>query len=103
MYAVIKTGGKQYKVTEGEVIRVEKLNGESGDEVIFDKVLMVSTGEEFNIGSPLVESVTVKAEIVEQTKGPKIIIMHKKRRKSHRVKTGHRQPYTDLRITGIEL
>ena len=102
MYAVIKTGGKQYKVAEGEVILVEKLLGEAGEEITLDQVLLVKNGEETQIGRPLVENATVKATIRNQVKGPKIIVLHKKRRKSFRKKTGHRQPYTELQITGIQ-
>lgn len=102
MYAIVKTGGKQYKVAEGEVLEVEKLNGESGDEVIFDQVLMVKNDDDVKIGRPLVENAKVTAKIVAQTKGKKIIVLHKRRRKSSSKKTGHRQPYTKLEITGIE-
>jgi len=102
MYAIVKTGGKQYKVAEGEVIQVEKLIGESGDEIVLDQVMMVTSGEDFKVGCPLVENAKVTAKIVDQTLGKKIIVLHKRRRKSSRKKTGHRQPYTMLEITGIE-
>ena len=102
MYAIVKTGGKQYKVTEGEIIQVEKLAVESGEEVVLDQVLMVKNGDEVKIGKPLVDNAKVKAKVVEQTLGKKIIILHKRRRKSSRTKAGHRQPYTKLEITGIE-
>lgn len=102
MYAVIKTGGKQYKVIEGEVIRVEKLAGDSGEEIVLDRVLMVNTGDDIKIGTPMLDNAKVKAQILDQGKDRKIIVLHKKRRKGYRKKTGHRQPYTELKITGIE-
>ncbi len=102
MYAVVATGGKQYKVEEGEVLRCEKLAGEIGDEVVFDQVLMVSDGEDVRIGQPVVEGATVKGSIVEQGKHKKIIVFKYKRRKRYRRKQGHRQPFTAVKISAIE-
>ncbi|MDZ4165524.1 MAG: 50S ribosomal protein L21 [Smithellaceae bacterium] len=103
MYAVIKTGGKQHRVSEGEVLSVEKLVGAKGDEVVFDQVLMVSKDEDIQIGQPLVAGAQVIAEIVAQMKGPKIIVFKMKRRKGYRKKTGHRQELTRMRIKKISI
>ncbi|AVM73060.1 50S ribosomal protein L21 [Magnetospirillum gryphiswaldense] len=97
MFAVIQTGGKQYKVANGDVIRVEKLAGEAGGSVVLDQVLMV--GE--TIGAPLVAGAKVVAEVVAQARGPKLIVFKKRRRQSSRRKNGHRQDITILRITDI--
>lgn len=102
MYAVIKTGGKQYRVTTNDVIEVEKLDGEPGDMLTFDQVLMVG-GDAPRIGAPLVDGASVKAEVLEQGRGPKIIIFKKKRRKNHRRRKGHRQHLTVLRVRDIEV
>ena len=102
MYAVVATGGKQYKVTEGEVLRVEKLSGDVGQEISFDKVLMFSDGESVKIGQPLVDGVTVRGHIVDQAKAKKIIVFKYKRRKRYRRKQGHRQQYTAVKIDTIE-
>jgi large subunit ribosomal protein L21 len=102
MYAVIKTGGKQYRVTEGQKLRVERLPGNLGDALNFDQVLMVG-GDATTIGQPLVGGASVSAEIVGQDRGKKIIVFKLKRRKNYRRKQGHRQPYTELKITGIKL
>ncbi|HOW57423.1 MAG TPA: 50S ribosomal protein L21 [Smithellaceae bacterium] len=103
MYAVIKTGGKQHKVTEGEVLSIEKLEGEKGAEVIFKEVLMVSDDKEVKIGKPLVEGATVVGEIVAQTQGPKLIVFRMKRRKGFHKKTGHRQQLTSMKIKKISM
>lgn len=103
MYAVIKTGGKQHRVSEGEVLSVEKLVGAKGDEVVFDQVLMVCKDEAIQIGQPLVAGAQVIAEIVAQMKGPKIIVFKMKRRKGYRKKTGHRQELTRMRIKKISI
>jgi large subunit ribosomal protein L21 len=100
MYAVIKTGGKQYRVSEGQVLRVEKLNGSAGDTVTFDEVLLVG-GEATKVGQPLVSGAKVSAQITAQDRSKKIVIFKFRRRKNYRRKTGHRQPYTELKITGI--
>jgi len=101
MYAVIATGGKQYRVNEGESVRVEKLSGEAGAKVVFDQVLMLGNGSDSKIGSPVVASASVEAEIVDQGRDKKIIVFKFKRRKKYRRKQGHRQPFTQLRITKI--
>ena len=101
MYAVIKTGGKQYRVAEGETVRVEKLPGEPGTAVTFGEVLMVAGGAEVKVGRPLVTGAKVVAEIVEQDRARKIIVFKYKRRKNYRKRNGHRQPYTALKITQI--
>lgn len=103
MYAVIKTGGKQYKISEGDVLNVEKIEGEQGDTVIFDDVLMVSRDEETKVGTPLVEGAKVVGEIMVQTKGTKIAVFKMKRRKGYRKKTGHRQELTSLIIKEISV
>jgi len=102
MYAVIKTGGKQYRVTEGEVLNVEKLAGEVGSQVELAEVLAVGEGEGMKIGTPTVEGARVVAEIVEQGKGKKVIIFKKKRRKGYTKKQGHRQLFTGLKIKEIK-
>ncbi|MBI5587619.1 MAG: 50S ribosomal protein L21 [Deltaproteobacteria bacterium] len=102
MYAVIKTGGKQYRVTEGEVLNVEKLNGEVGSQVELAEVLAVGEGEGIRIGTPLVSGASVVAEIVEHGKDKKVIIFKKKRRKGYTKKQGHRQLFTSLRIKEIK-
>jgi large subunit ribosomal protein L21 len=103
MFAVIRTGGKQYKVTSGDVIEVEKLEGEDGSTLTIDQVLMVVDGASTSIGTPLVAGATVTAELVRQARGPKLIIFKKKRRQNYRRKKGHRQDLTVLRITGIQV
>jgi large subunit ribosomal protein L21 len=101
MYAVIKTGGKQYKVEEGDTIRVEKLAGEKGDTVTFDDILMIG-GEEYVVGSPTISGARVDGRVVRQFRDKKIIVFKMKRRKRYRRKQGHRQDLTEVRITGIE-
>ncbi|HEY8927382.1 MAG TPA: 50S ribosomal protein L21 [Polyangia bacterium] len=101
MYAVIQTGGKQYRVEQGEVLRVEKLAGDAGAKVTFDTLLFADDGGNVRIGQPNVAGVSVDAEIVEQGRGKKITIFKYKRRKSYRRKAGHRQPFTALKITAI--
>jgi len=103
MYAVIKTGGKQYRVSEGDILKVEKINGEKGSIVSFNEVLMVSSGEDIRIGKPFVEGAVVKGEIVNQDRGPKITVFKMKRRKGFRKKTGHRQSLTSLKIKEISI
>lgn len=103
MYAVIKSGGKQHRVSEGDFLKVEKIEGETGAEVVFDEVLMVSKEEETMVGNPLVEGAKVVAEIVAQTKGPKIIVFKMKRRKGFKKKRGHRQFLTGVKIKSISL
>ena len=101
MYAIIKTGGKQYRVAEGETLRVEKLNAEGDSNTVkFDQVLLVG-GDEVKIGTPIVEGASVDAEILRQGRAKKIIVFKKKRRKGYHKKQGHRQAFTEVRITGI--
>ena len=102
MYAVIKTGGKQYRVTEGQKLRVERLDGNPGDQVSFDQVLLVS-GDSLRVGQPLVPGASVSAEIVGHDRAKKIIVFKLRRRKNYRRKQGHRQPFTELKITGINV
>ena len=99
-YAVIRTGGKQYRVAEGETLKVELLNGNPGDKVKFDQVLMVS-GDSPQFGKPLVAGASVNAEIVRQTRGPKLVVFKFRKRKRSRKKAGHRQHYTEVKITGV--
>ncbi len=101
MYAVIKTGGKQYKVAKDQIVIVEKLVAATGDSVAFDQVLLVGEDEKTTLGAPYVAGASVMAEVVEQTRGDKIIVFKKKRRKNHRRRNGHRQFETVLRITEI--
>jgi large subunit ribosomal protein L21 len=101
MFAVIKTGGKQYRVSKDDVIAVEKLTGESGDVISFTDVLMLAGEGDPQLGAPLVDGVTVTGEVVEQTRGAKILVFKKKRRKNYRRTQGHRQHITLVRITDI--
>jgi large subunit ribosomal protein L21 len=100
MYAVIKTGGKQYRVSEGDRLRVEKLEGAVGEFVSFAEVLMLG-GETVSVGLPLVSGAKVSAEIVAQGLSKKIIVFKMRRRKRYRRKNGHRQPFTELKITSV--
>jgi len=100
MYAVIESGGKQHRVTEGESLRLEKLEAATGDVVEFDRVLMVG-GDEIAVGTPLLDGARVTAEVVEHGRHRKVKIVKFNRRKHHRKETGHRQWYTEVRITGI--
>ncbi len=101
MYAVVATGGKQYRVQEGDVLRMEKIAGNVGDPVSFDRVLLISDGQNLTVGRPVVEQASVKARIVEQDRSKKIIVFKYKRRKGYRRKQGHRQDYTAVRIDNI--
>lgn len=101
MFAIIKTGGKQYKVSEGDVIKVEKIEAEAGDKIEFDQVLMVA-GDDVKVGSPVVEGAKVSAEVLDQKKDKKIIIFKFKAKKNYRKKKGHRQPYTLVKIEKID-
>ena len=100
MYAVIETGGKQYCVSEGSRLKVEKLTVEAGSEVVLDKVLMLG-GSSFNVGSPYVSGAKVTAEVIEHARAKKIVIIKKRRRQDSRLKQGHRQTYTTIRIKSI--
>ncbi|TNE37180.1 MAG: 50S ribosomal protein L21 [Alphaproteobacteria bacterium] len=102
MFAVIKTGGKQYKVAKDDVIKVEKLDTEAGKKVKIKEVLMVGEGADVQVGDPMVKGAEVTAEVLEQARDKKIIIFKKKRRQNYRRKKGHRQHLTVLKITGIK-
>jgi large subunit ribosomal protein L21 len=101
MYAVIQSGGKQYRVAAGETLRVEKLALAAGDKVAFDSLLFADDAGKVSVGAPLVKGIKVQAEVLEQGLGEKIILFKYKRRKSYRRKNGHRQPFTALKITAI--
>ena len=103
MFAVIQTGGKQYRVSQGDKLRVEKLVGDVGAKITFDKVLLVAgaSGETVKIGAPTLAGAKVEGEITMQGRGPKIIVYKFKRRKNYRRKNGHRQPFTEVKITGV--
>jgi large subunit ribosomal protein L21 len=101
MYAVIKTGGKQYRVAANDVLLIEKVEGDAGARVEFGEVLMVGEGDAVRVGKPLVSGAKVVGELVEQTRGPKLIAFKKRRRKNSRRKKGHRQDLSRVRITEI--
>lgn len=101
MYAVIETGGKQYRVETGQTLIIEKLDGASGDAVEFDKVLLLSTDDAVAVGRPVVEGALVKGEIVEQLRGPKLTVYKFKRRKDYRRRNGHRQNLTAVKISEV--
>ena len=101
MYAVIETGGKQYKVSEGDTVFIEKLDVEEGAAVTFDKVLVVADGENVKIGAPLVDGASVSANVAKNGKAKKIYVFKMKRKKNYRRKKGHRQPYTKVVIEKI--
>lgn len=101
MYAVIESGGKQHRVEEGEVLKLEKLEAATGESVSFDKVLMVGEGESVTIGAPYVEGSKVTAEVLSQGRGDKVRIIKFRRRKHSRKQQGHRQWFTEVKITGI--
>lgn len=103
MYAIIETGGKQYKVEEGNVLMVEKLETVKGEKVIFDKILAVSTQKGLEVGMPYVKDATVDAKVLEQGKGEKIIVFKYKAKKNYKKKQGHRQPYTRIQIEKINV
>jgi large subunit ribosomal protein L21 len=102
MYAVIRTGGKQYRVAKDDVITVERLPGDEGSEVTLDQVLMLSGEGSTRVGAPTVDGASVKAEIVAQSRGDKVIIFKKRRRQKSRTKNGHRQLHSVLKITAID-
>jgi large subunit ribosomal protein L21 len=103
MYAVIKTGGKQHRVTEGDVIAIEKINGDRGEAFVFDQVLMVGKEGDIRVGRPVVEGAKVVGEILAQTKGDKLTVYKTKKRKGYHKKTGHRQQLTSMKIREISL
>lgn len=102
MYAIIKTGGKQYRVSEGQTLKVEKLSADEGASVDFDQVLMIADGENITVGAPLIEGGKVSATIKTQGRGKKVEIIKFRRRKHHRKQMGHRQSFTEVEITGIQ-
>ena len=102
MYAVIESGGKQHRVTEGEILRLEKLKAGAGDEVTFDRILLVGEGESVKIGTPYIEGGQVTAEVLEQSRGSKIKVVKFNRRKHFQKTQGHRQSFTEVKITGIK-
>jgi len=102
MFAVFQSGGKQHRVTEGDVVRLELLDSEPGKEVVFDKVLMVANGEEVNVGSPFLDGGAVKAEVIKSERGKKIRILKFRRRKDYMRRQGHRQWFTEVKIISIK-
>ncbi|HEY6611710.1 MAG TPA: 50S ribosomal protein L21 [Pseudomonas sp.] len=102
MYAVIVTGGKQYKVAEGEFLKIEKLDVATGESVAFDKVLLVANGDDVQIGAPVVAGAKVTAEVIAQGRHDKVTIIKFRRRKHHMKRQGHRQWFTEIKITGIQ-
>ena len=101
MFAVFMSGGKQHRVNEGDVLKLERLNAEPGDEVVFDKVLLVAEGDEVNVGQPYVEGGRISARVLGHDRGNKIRVIKFKRRKNYLRRQGHRQWFTEVRITGI--
>ena len=101
MYALVKTGGKQYRVAKDDKILVERIAADEGAEIILDDIIMLGNGDKVTVGTPRVDGAAVSAKVVRQTRGPKIIIFRRKRRKNHRRTQGHRQDLTLLQITGI--
>lgn len=102
-YAVIRTGGKQYRVGLGDVIRVEKLEGEPGSEVRFDQVLAARQGDAVQVGAPMLTGALVTGQVVQQGRAKKVLIFKKKRRKNYRRRAGHRQSFTAVRVIGIQV
>ncbi len=101
MYAVIETGGKQYKVSEGDVIYIEKLDVEAGADVAFDKVLLIGEGSDVKVGAPAVDGVSVTGKVIKNDKAKKVVVYKYKPKKGYHKKQGHRQPYTKVEITKI--
>ena len=101
MYAVVATGGKQYRVSVGDLVKIEKVEGDVGHKVVLDQVLLVGGKADLKIGTPLVSGAQVEAQIIRQAKDKKIVIIKKKRRKGYRKKQGHRQLFTELKVTKI--
>ena len=101
MYAVIQTGGKQYRVQQGDVIFIEKIDSQADEAVTFDEVLLVGDGDQTKIGAPTVAGAKVEGKVLGQVKGKKIVVYKYKAKKNERKKQGHRQPYTKVEITGI--
>lgn len=103
MYAIFESGGKQHKVVEGEFLRLEKLDAAEGDKVSFDKVLLVNDGKSLTVGAPYVTGGTITAEVLEQGRADKVKIIKFRRRKHHEKQMGHRQSFTEVKITGINV
>lgn len=103
MFAVIESGGKQYKVSEGETIRIEKLNGNPGQNIEFDKVLLLNKDDQVNVGSPNLSNVKVSGEIISNGRAKKVVTFKLKRRKRYRRKIGHRQYFVDVKINSIKI
>ena len=101
MFAVIESGGKQHRVEEGEILRLEKRAAGPGETVTFDRVLLIAQGDDIKVGTPFVDGVEVTAEVVGEGRGEKITVIKFKRRKNYHRKQGHRQSYTEVRVTGI--
>ena len=101
MYAVVKTGGKQYRVSAGEKLKIEQIAAEVGQEIVLDQVLVVADGDALKMGTPLVAGATVKAKVLAQGRGDKVRIFKMRRRKHYRKSQGHRQNYTEIEILGI--
>ena len=101
MYAVVKTGGKQYRVSAGEKLRIEQIGAEVGQEIVLDQVLLVADGEALKMGAPLVSGATVKAKVLSHGRGDKVHVFKMRRRKHYRKSQGHRQHYTEIEITAI--
>ena len=101
MYAIIKTGGKQYRVAAGEKLKVEKLAGDIGSEFLIDQVLLLGAGDDVKVGTPLVSGASVSAKVLAQGRGDKVKIFKMRRRKHYEKNQGHRQSYTEIEITGI--
>ena len=101
MYAIVEIGGKQFKAAEGDRLYVPRIDAEIGDELTFDRVLLVSGADGVSVGTPTVGGATVTAEVLDHVKGDKVIVFKKKRRKGYRVKNGHRQPYTHVKIGAL--
>ena len=101
MYAVIQTGGKQYRVSAGEKLKIERIAGAVGQEIVLDQVLVVADGDALKMGTPLVAGATVKAKVLKQGRGDKVLIFKMRRRKHYRKSQGHRQNYTEIEILGI--
>ena len=102
MFAVLKTGGKQYRVSPGNTIKVEKIEAEAGSEVIFDEILMTVDGENMNLGKPLIKGAKVTGKVLDQGRSKKLIVFKFKSKTRQRTKKGHRQPFTEVEITAIK-
>ena len=102
MYAVLRSGNKQYKVSEGSIFKIEKIDGKPGDKISFKDILLINNGNNLVMGSPVVQDAVVQAEIIEQFKNEKVIVFKKRRRHNYRRKRGHRQELTSLKVTSIK-